>query len=130
MTKTATVQAQQRWEYMELTRKTEGYLVNELNELGAVGWELVSSSFHQDTRAGAGTARVWTAFLKRPQAGHVPSAATGEKAASPAPAPANRPVKLQPSDMTEDFEFADSENSADETPADESPAEKEPTAEG
>ena len=130
MTKTATVQAQQRWEYMELTRKTEAYLVNELNELGAVGWELVSSSFHPDTRAGAGRTPVWTAFLKRPHAGNAPSVSTEEKAASPAPPPANKPVKLKPSETTEDFDFADGEDSDDEEPAARESSAAESSAEG
>ncbi len=124
MAKTATVQAQQRWEYMEITRKTETYLVNELNELGTAGWELVSTSFHKETRAGAGAEQVWTAFLKRPQVGHAPSASAREKAAVPAGAAANvrQPAKLVPSaDTGEELDFAD-------TPPDEEPAAEEPTA--
>ena len=122
MTKTATVHAQQRWEYLEITRKTETYLVNELNELGVVGWELVSASFHKDTRPGAAGAQVWTAFLKRPQVGHAPAASAHEKAAAPAGAAANirQPAKLVPSDDTGDeLEFADA-------PPDEEPGAEEP----
>ena len=44
MTKTATVHAQQRWEYMSISRKTETYLAGELNTLGQDGWELVTDS--------------------------------------------------------------------------------------
>jgi hypothetical protein len=125
MTKTATVQAQQRWEYMEITRKTETYLINELNELGAAGWELVSASFHKETRAGAGAEQVWTAFLKRPQVGHAPSAPAREKAAVPAAAAANvnQPAKFMPStDTGEEFDFAD-------TPSDEEPVAEKPAVE-
>lgn len=131
MTKTAMVHAQQRWEYMELTRKTQTYLINELNELGQIGWELVSITKHQESRPGSGEAWFWTAFVRRPQVGHAPAAATHEKAAAPAPAPApiNQPAKLQPTaDTGEDFEFADApadeQSPAQEAPAEQSPAEK------
>ena len=71
MTKTATVHAQQRWEYMELTRKSEAFLVNDLNESGLQGWELVTI-MHGKDRKGEMT---WTAFLKRPHVAHAdPSA--------------------------------------------------------
>jgi hypothetical protein len=66
MTKTATVHAQQKWEYMELTRKTETYLVHDLNEEGQHGWELVTVIQGKDRHGEA----AWTAFLKRPYAGH------------------------------------------------------------
>ena len=115
MTKTATVQAQQRWEYMEITRKTETYLITELAEIGNAGWELVSVSYHKDSRPGAGQEMCWTAFLKRPQAGHAPATPTSEKEATPTPAPANQPARLTPSDASDDsdeFGFAD-------TPSDE-----------
>ncbi len=72
MSKTATVHAQQKWEYMELTRKTEGYLINEMNELGQHGWELVSVLFHKDLKSSLGDATCWTAILKRP---HCPGTA-------------------------------------------------------
>ncbi len=66
MTKTATVQAQQKWECMELTRKTETYLVIDLNKEGQQGWELVSV-IHDKNSKGEMT---WTAFLKRPHVAH------------------------------------------------------------
>ncbi len=66
MTKTAVIQAQQRWEYKELTRKTEEFLVNDLNEHGKLGWDLVSVSYSKAAKSGLGEAFVWTAFLKRP----------------------------------------------------------------
>jgi hypothetical protein len=62
MTQTATVHAQQRWEYMEVTAKSEGYLIKDLNESGQQGWELISI-IHGKDRKGEVT---WTAFLKRP----------------------------------------------------------------
>jgi hypothetical protein len=59
---------QQKWEYLELTRKTETYLVNELNQLGEEGWELVSVTYRKDPKA-ASEAWSWTVFLKRPYTG-------------------------------------------------------------
>ena len=66
MTKTATVHAQQKWEYMEATRKTEQYLLNDVNEAGQHGWELINV-LHGKSRTGEDA---WTAFLKRPYVGH------------------------------------------------------------
>ena len=66
MTKTPTIHAQQKWEYMEATRKTERYLLNDLNDIGQNGWELVSIS-HGKSRSGEDA---WTAFLKRPFVAH------------------------------------------------------------
>jgi hypothetical protein len=65
MTKMATVRAQQKWEYMSITRKTEDFLINELNEVGKLGWELVNASHHRDVKSVGGT-YCWTAVLKRP----------------------------------------------------------------
>ncbi|NLE37822.1 MAG: hypothetical protein GX621_07340 [Pirellulaceae bacterium] len=65
MTKMATVHAQQMWEYMSIARKTEDFLVNELNDAGKLGWELVNASHHKDLKSVGGT-YCWTAVLKRP----------------------------------------------------------------
>ena len=81
MSTAETVQVGLQWEYMELGRKTEGYLVNELNDLGQQGWELVSVSFQKDIKSGMGGGSSWIAFLKRPRTGHVQRMATLEKAA-------------------------------------------------
>ena len=67
MTKTATVHAQQRWEYMSLSRKTESYLAQELVGLGQEGWELVTVNYAR----GKKEEMFWTAFLKRPASAHV-----------------------------------------------------------
>ena len=66
MTKTATVHAQQRWEYMSISRKTETYLAGELNTLGQDGWELVTVNYAR----GKKEEMFWTAFAKRPAVGH------------------------------------------------------------
>jgi hypothetical protein len=82
MTKTVTVLAQQRWEYLALTRKTEGYLLSEINLLGREGWELVSVLYYKDLKG----VMCWTGFLKRPGSGQAPAPAEhGQKAAAPAP---------------------------------------------
>ena len=114
MSKTATVHAQQKWEYMELSRKTEGYLINDLNELGQVGWEMVSVSFHKGAKSGLGESWVWTAFLKRPHSPHPPSTPTSEKAGeAPQPSegpeedpkPAHEPAKAESDESPEIFDF-------------------------
>ena len=64
MTKTVMLHAQQKWEYMELTRKTETYLLSEINDCGQHGWELVSVTHGKDLKGDLS----WTAFLKRPYA--------------------------------------------------------------
>jgi hypothetical protein len=61
--KTAVVQSQQKWETVSITRKTDAVLVEEMNELGEHGWEMVSASYDKDAK---GT-MTWTAFLKRPK---------------------------------------------------------------
>jgi hypothetical protein len=93
MTKTVTVQAQQRWEYCLETRRTETSLMNMLNELGQQGWELVNVLYYKDVKG----IMSWTAFLKRPTASQavrpgeestivaksVPPVQPGEKTPSP-----------------------------------------------
>ena len=66
MSKTAIIRAQQRWEYMSISRKTEAYLAGELNNLGQDGWELVTINYAR----GKKEEMFWTAFLKRPAAAH------------------------------------------------------------
>lgn len=65
MTKTAVIQAQQRWEYIFLVRRSELALQDELNSVGQQGWELVSVEYYKDAKGIMG----WIAFLKRPCAG-------------------------------------------------------------
>lgn len=67
MTKTATIHAQQRWEYMSISRKTDSYLAMELTSLGQDGWELVTVNYAR----GKKEEMFWTAFLKRPAVGQV-----------------------------------------------------------
>lgn len=62
MTKTATIHAQQRWEYLTISRKTESYLARELNDLGQEGWEVVTINFAPGHKG----EMFWTAFMKRP----------------------------------------------------------------
>ena len=92
MSKTAVVHAQQVWEYHCISRTAENYLLNDLNEAGREGWELVSTQQHKNMKG----ATVWTAFLKRPHAGSkspegaraaaasAPSAGQGDAARMPA----------------------------------------------
>ena len=77
-------QTKAKWEYLELSRKTENYLVIDLNDLGEAGWELVSVIYHKDLK-GLGESWSWTAFLKRPYSGQSPVklAAAAKAAASP-----------------------------------------------
>jgi hypothetical protein len=71
MTKMATVHAQQLWEYQCIQRNSESYLLNELNDLGREGWELIGTQFHKNMKG----VMVWTAFLKRPSAAARPKEA-------------------------------------------------------
>lgn len=66
------------WEYETLSRKTEEYLVDDLNVAGAEGWELVSIDYHREV-GGMGENMVWTAFLKRPYSGERKSRAAHER---------------------------------------------------
>lgn len=77
MTKTATVHAQQRWEYCLLERRTETTLVKDINTEGDLGWELVQILKHEKPK---GT--FWTAFMKRPHTGPARTAATAETSVS------------------------------------------------
>ncbi|MBN2216182.1 MAG: hypothetical protein JW719_02270 [Pirellulales bacterium] len=66
MAKMVTVQAQQMWEYMAVSRKTADYLVAELNEAGRLGWELINAAYHKDAKSTVSELFCWTAILKRP----------------------------------------------------------------
>ena len=89
--KTPVVQAQQRWEYSSLVRKTEPTLVNDLNVIGQEGWELVTVVHSRDPKGEL----CWTALLKRPSSG-VPKAAplesAGAASAASSPSGAKRAV--------------------------------------
>lgn len=79
MTKTAVVQAQQRWEYVYIQRRSELALQDELNEMGQQGWELVTVEGYKDPQG----VLTWMAFLKRPSAGpKPPGGAASEQEAS------------------------------------------------
>ncbi|MCE5303487.1 MAG: hypothetical protein LLF97_10315 [Planctomycetaceae bacterium] len=62
MTKVATVQAQQKWEFCSETRRTESALIAAINELGQHGWMLVDVVHYR----AASSETTWTAFLTRP----------------------------------------------------------------
>lgn len=102
MSATESSQVQQKWEYLELSRKTEGYLIKELNGLGQDGWELVSVSFQKDTTSGMGASSSWIAFLKRPCSGELKTLPTSEKSVDVA-APASQTTSRLDSDETPDI---------------------------
>ncbi|MHB1035647.1 MAG: hypothetical protein ACYC35_11900 [Pirellulales bacterium] len=105
MTKTAVVQAQQRWEYQQVTRKTETALILELNQVGDAGWELVSVSYHKDLKSALGSDFSWTAFLKRPHAQGVnPTAAPAAKVEVNIPPPVKH-GQVDPGETPETFEM-------------------------
>ncbi len=60
-----------KWEYMQLNRKTEEYLINDMNKLGEEGWELVAITRQKDAKSGMGAGVAWVAFLKRPYTGTI-----------------------------------------------------------
>ena len=103
MTKTATVHAQQRWEYMSISRKTDTYLAQELNTLGQDGWDLVTVNYAQ----GKKEEMFWTAFLKRPAVGHAAPGTAQEATPAhhdPAPAPPS-PTAPTPTPAPEGFDL-------------------------
>ncbi len=93
MTKTATIHAVQKWEYLSVTKKTEEFLAREMNELGQVGWQLVYANQIKDRKGEI----AWVAFMTRPYVPNLPkhaaspgetAAPTGQPAASSSPAAA------------------------------------------
>jgi hypothetical protein len=68
--KTVIVQSQQRWENMVVSRRTETTLIEELNNFGLKGWEVVSILYYKDPKG----VMAWSAFLKRPCSGTAPAA--------------------------------------------------------
>jgi hypothetical protein len=94
MTKAAIVQAQQRWEYMAVTKRSDVYLAKEMNEAGQSGWELVSVSQAKDMKG----EMAWTAFLKRPAAAQAPTASAEGQPAGATSQPAMKPEKEEPAD--------------------------------
>ena len=82
MSRTVTVQAQQRWDYSFESRRTETSLLHTINDLGQQGWELVDALYYKDIKG----IMCWGAFLKRPSVAQ--GAKPGEDsvvAARPAP---------------------------------------------
>ena len=71
------IATQQKWEYCLLTRKTEGFLLNDLNSFGQDGWELVNILYYKDAKG----IMCWTGFLKRHSTGE---AKPGTQQAGPA----------------------------------------------
>jgi len=75
------------WRYRLITRKTEEYLLDDMNAAGAQGWEVVNVLQHRDPRSASDTNVVWSAFLKRPGlAGGAEPAAADHAAATGADA--------------------------------------------
>ncbi len=102
MTKTATVHAQQRWEYMTISRKTNTYLAQELNTLGQDGWELVTTNYAR----GKKEEMFWTAILKRPTVGNpAPGTAHQEAARHDLAAPAPEEAKRDPAESLQGFDL-------------------------
>ena len=83
MTKNLTVHAPQRWEYTELTRSTEAFLLHDLNELGQDGWELVTVNQFKDRKGEL----MWTAFAKRP---------CGKHEVAPVASALNEQIRIEP----------------------------------
>jgi hypothetical protein len=73
----------QPWEYRSCCKQSETYLLQELNEAGKEGWELVAANFSKDLKGNW----AWTAILKRPL-----DATGGATAAAPAAKASVTPV--------------------------------------
>lgn len=105
MAKTAVVRAQQRWEYLSLTRRTDSYLADELNRLGQNGWELVTIIFGKDPKGEL----FWNAFLKRPATQPAGAAPTTQQAAEPEPQAAPETPKAEGADTDKAFDLSGDE---------------------
>jgi hypothetical protein len=87
----------QPWEYRSCSKQSETYLLQELNEAGKEGWDLVAANFSKDLKGNW----AWTAILKRPLelAARAPAAAPAAKSsvapASAAKPPASPPAKAE-----------------------------------
>jgi hypothetical protein len=104
MTKTVSIQGQQRWEYCIETRFTEIPFLAILNERGQQGWEAVNAMHHKDAKG----SNIWTALLKRPSVGPMPP--SDEQAATsttPEPKPTDEPA-TQP-DQPQGFDLSGDE---------------------
>ncbi|MCC6126289.1 MAG: hypothetical protein IT426_15125 [Pirellulales bacterium] len=89
MTKTVTIQAQQKWEYGIENGRTENSLLVKLNDLGQQGWEAIEILYYKDIKS----AMTWTAFLKRPSIGQSPKLDAG-----PASGLAAKPIPAEPTE--------------------------------
>lgn len=105
MAKTAIVQSQQRWEYQSVVKRTESFLEQELNELGQVGWELVSVIYGKDRKG----EMAWSAFLKRPAAPSAQPTPGQQQVAAASPQPADEPAKAEGSEGGEGFDLSGDE---------------------
>ena len=105
MAKTAVVHAQQRWEYLALTRRTDSYLADELNRLGQDGWELVTIIYAKDAKGEL----FWNAFLKRPATQPAGATPTTKQATEPQPQAAPETPEAEGADTGEVFDLSGDE---------------------
>lgn len=103
MAKTTIIQAQQRWEYLSVVKRTDGALANELNELGQSGWELVSVTYGKDRKGEL----AWTGFLKRPATQH--PHATPVQTQSAEASPSREAEKVEPAEASDKFDLSGDE---------------------
>ena len=103
MTKTAIIQAQQRWEYLNVVKRTDAALAAELNEQGQSGWELVSVIYGKDRKGEL----AWTGFLKRP-ATQPPSAGSASQPVATAQ-PSQEAEKAGTPESSEGFDLSGDE---------------------
>jgi len=103
MAKTATIQAQQRWECLAVVKRTDTALVIDLNQLGQNGWELVTVIYGKDRKGEL----AWTGFLKRPAAQHAHGAPVQEQDVEAQSS--QEPAKADPAETTEGFDLSGEE---------------------
>ena len=105
MAKSTIVHAQQRWEYLNVVKRTETALDTEMNELGQNGWELISVIYGKDRKGEL----AWTAFMKRP-ATQQPHATSDQKQVAGASQPPSREAEeAEPSASPEGFDLSGEE---------------------
>jgi hypothetical protein len=86
-----------------MTRRSESYLVEEMNKEGQNGWELVDVLYYKDPKGNM----AWTAFLKRPAAHRAPATSGDQKESSAKPV--TGPENVKPSDHSSGFDLSGNE---------------------
>jgi len=105
MAKNSIVQAQQRWEYVYVVKRTDSALDKEFNELGQNGWELVSVICGKDRKGEL----AWTAFMKRPATQQPGTTSAGEQVVRASEQPSQKAEEAEPPASPKGFDLSGDE---------------------